>query len=85
MSRKTSSLADAKARLSEGAERAASGEEFLITKHGRPVTQLAPVRHEKNPLNVAAERALVATFATLPRQPESAADAVRRMRAAERH
>jgi len=33
---------DAKSRLSELLDRAAKGETFLITKHGRPVGKLAP-------------------------------------------
>lgn len=35
---------DAKTRFSELLERAASGEEITITKHGSPVARLVPVR-----------------------------------------
>jgi len=40
MSESTISLAEAKARLSELAERAASGESILITKRGKAVVRL---------------------------------------------
>ena len=77
MPRRTVKLADAKAHLSELTDHAERGEEIVITKRGRPVAVLAPVRRAKTPIDVAAARAFLAT---LPPQPERAADLVRRMR-----
>ena len=37
-------IAEAKARLSELVEKAASGEEILIARHHKPVAKLVPVR-----------------------------------------
>ncbi len=39
---------DAKTRLSELLDRAAQGESFLITKHGRPVGRLVPPDHVRD-------------------------------------
>ncbi len=36
---------EAKNRLSELLDRAAQGEEVVITKHGKPAARLTPVRH----------------------------------------
>ena len=38
---------EAKTHLSQLLERAAKGEEFTITKHGRPVARLMPPRHDE--------------------------------------
>jgi prevent-host-death family protein len=40
---------DAKTRLSELLDRAAQGESFLITKHGRPVGRLVPPDRVRDP------------------------------------
>ena len=40
---------EAKNRLSELMERAAQGEEVVITKHGRPAVRLTPVRRAMTP------------------------------------
>jgi len=77
MARRSVKLADAKARLSELTDQAEHGEEIVITKRGRPVAVLTPVRSAKRPIDVEATRAILAT---LPKQPERAADLVRRMR-----
>lgn len=82
MARTTTSLADAKAHLSELTDRAERGEEFIITKRGRPVAILTAVQQPKRPLNVDLARSLVER---LPAQPEPAADAVRRMRDQDRY
>lgn len=82
MPRHSTRLADAKAHLSELTDRAERGEEFVITKHGRPVALLAPLRRPKRPLDVEAARELTRR---LPAQPESAAETVRRMRDEERY
>ncbi|MEE8366991.1 MAG: type II toxin-antitoxin system prevent-host-death family antitoxin [Thermoanaerobaculia bacterium] len=48
---------DAKTRLSELLSRAAQGESFLITKHGRPVARLIPdAGQEVERITAAAER-----------------------------
>jgi len=44
---------DAKSRLSELLDRAARGETFLITKHGRPVGKLGPPDSVRDPQVVA--------------------------------
>jgi prevent-host-death family protein len=44
---------DAKTRLSELLERAANGETFEITKHGRPVGKLGPPDSARDPRVVA--------------------------------
>jgi prevent-host-death family protein len=82
MARRTVKLADAKAHLSELTDRAEHGEEIVITKRGRPVAVLSPVRRAKEPVDVDAARALLAS---LPPQTESAAEAIRRMRDEERY
>lgn len=45
---------DAKTRLSELLDRAAQGESFLITKHGRPVGRLVPPDTRRDPRTLAA-------------------------------
>ena len=44
---------DAKTRLSELLDRAAKGETFLITKHGRPVGKLVPPDTTRDPKVIA--------------------------------
>lgn len=82
MERRTVGLAEAKAHLSELTDRAAHGEEIVITKRGRPVAVLSQVRAPRRPLDLEAARALVAR---LPRQPEPASELVRRLRDEERY
>jgi prevent-host-death family protein len=45
--RKSVSLFDAKAHLSSLVERAAAGEEFVITKSGKPQARLMPLAEDK--------------------------------------
>jgi prevent-host-death family protein len=71
------SLADAKARLSELIDRVEAGESIEITRRGKPVARLTAARSAHKPIDAAALRAFTDT---LPLQPESAADLVRRMR-----
>ncbi len=48
---------DAKTRLSELLARAARGESFVITKHGRPVARIVPATEEETArIAAAAER-----------------------------
>lgn len=76
------SLADAKAHLSELVDRAARGESVRITRRGKPVAQLVPVPAPREPIDVAALRALVATMRP---QAEPAGEFVRRMRDEDRY
>ncbi|MGD0024992.1 MAG: type II toxin-antitoxin system prevent-host-death family antitoxin [Xanthobacteraceae bacterium] len=78
----TVNLADAKARLSELVERAAAGEVVRITRRGKPVAQLTSVKAPRKRIDVAALRALTDS---MPMQPESAGDFVRKMRDRERY
>ena len=75
-------LAEAKARLSELVERAASGEPVCITRRGKPVAQLIGVTRVSAPIDLAALRALTAA---MPPQAESADKFVKRMREDERY
>jgi prevent-host-death family protein len=76
------SLADAKARLSELVEKAASGEAVCITRRGKPVARLTTVARRREPVDAAALRALTES---MPRQTLSAAQAVREMRDNDRY
>jgi len=71
------SIADAKARLSELAEVAASGETVIITKRGKPVLQLSRPESPRRPVDVAALRRLTAE---LPQQTEDAGSFMRKLR-----
>jgi prevent-host-death family protein len=79
---RTVSLADAKARLSELVELAAAGESVCITRRGKPVAQLTPIKSPRKPIDIEALRAL--TDAMTP-QTESAGEFMRRMRDEERY
>ena len=52
---------DAKTRLSELLDRAAKGETFQITKHGRPVGLLGPPDSRRDPVQVAEAAARLRT------------------------
>lgn len=82
LERRNVSLAAAKARLSELTERAEHGEEFVITKRGKPVAVLSRIDAPRRPLDVALARDLTRR---LPKQPESSSELVRRMRDEERY
>ena len=58
MSESTISLANAKAHLSELAERAAAGESILITKRGKAVVRLSSATAPKKPIDANALRAI---------------------------
>ncbi len=75
-------LRDAKAHLSELAERAASGAEMEITKHGRPVARLVAARRARKPVDLARLQALTDT---MPFQREGAGRALRRLRGQARY
>lgn len=61
MSEPTVSLANAKAHLSELAERAAAGESILITKRGKAVVRLSSATAPRKPIDANALRAVTDT------------------------
>jgi prevent-host-death family protein len=73
----TCTVAEAKAHLSELLARVEGGEELVITRRGRPVAQLSPVRPVKRPPDWQAIRAF---RESLPAVETSADDLVREMR-----
>lgn len=73
----TVSLAEAKARLSELVARAAEGETVQITRRGKPIAQITPIRAPRKPIDIALLRAVTDS---MPMQPESAGEFIRRMR-----
>ena len=75
-------LADAKARLSELVERAASGETVQIVRRGKPVAQLIAADRPCKPIDWAAIRALTDS---MPHQRESAGRFMRRLRDSDRY
>lgn len=77
MTDQTVSLRDAKARLSELAERAAEGMDSIIAKHGKPAARLTTAQRIRKPVDLAILQALVRG---MPRQPEGAGRALRRLR-----
>lgn len=76
------SLRDAKAHLSELAERAADGVDMVITKHGTPTARLTAARRVRKPVDLDRLHSLTAA---MPRQPEGAGRALRRLRDASRY
>ena len=70
-------VAEAKAHLSELLARVESGEELVITRRGRPVAQLSPVRPVKRPPDWQSIRAF---RESMPAMETSATDLVREMR-----
>ena len=73
----TCTVAEAKAHLSELLARVENGEDLVITRRGRPVAQLSPVRPVKRPPDWQAIRAF---RESLPAMATSANDLVREMR-----
>ena len=73
----TVSLAQAKAHLSELLDKVEGGEEVLITRHGRPVAQLAAAARPKQPLPL---EDLAAFRASMPRLRRSAGALLRELR-----
>ncbi len=70
-------LAEAKARLSELTERAAAGEEVVITKRGRPVGRLSRVVESKRAVDVERLRRLTSSMVSCA---DDRGDAMRRLR-----
>ncbi len=75
-------VADAKAHLSELVNRVEAGEDVRITRRGKPVVRLTPIKATRPAIDVAALRAVTAK---LEFQAESAGDFVRRMRDEDRY
>lgn len=74
----TTSLADAKARLSELVSRAEAGEPQIITRRGKPVAKLVAIEKEKKvPFDWTELRELTRS---MPEQEESAGEFMRRLR-----
>lgn len=78
----TVNLADAKARLSELIERAEAGEIVRITRRGKPVAEISPVKVPRKKIDMASLRALTDS---MPRQKEPARIFIRKMRDRERY
>jgi prevent-host-death family protein len=75
-------LREAKARLLELVERAATGEVVCITRRGEPVAQLTGFRRTPKRIDIAALRALTAA---MPLQLKSASGSIRQMRDEDRY
>lgn len=73
----TCTVAQAKAHLYELLARVETGEEFVITRRGRPVAKLSPILHVKRPPDW---RAIRAFRESMPAVETSAIDVVREMR-----
>lgn len=71
----TVSLTQARAKLSEILNRVESGEEIVVTRHGRPIARISAVRAPKKPL-----KSLAAFRATMPRWSKPSAKLLREMR-----
>lgn len=82
MSTSTVNLADAKARLSELAERAAKGETVVITRRGKPIVQLTKPGTTPRAIDLDALQRLTGAQ---PLQAESAGTFMRRVRDGSRY
>ena len=80
----TVNLAHAKAHLSELLDKVQSGEEIVITRHGKPVARLNSVSRPKRPLAEILDE-LAAFRATLPPWGKDSATLLREMRDDERY
>jgi len=77
----TVSLAEAKAQLSKLIDRVESGEEVVITRHGRAVARVSAVEQPRKPIDF---EALAEFRKTVPPLRKPAAELVREMRDEER-
>ncbi len=75
-------IAEAKAHLSELAERAAGGETVVLSRRGKPIARLASLDRPRKPVDREKLRCLTES---MPEQPEEAGAFVRRMRDGERY
>ena len=78
----TVNLADAKTRLSELVERAASGESVCITRRGRAVARITTIEGSRKRIDASVLRAITEQ---MPMQSETAGDFMRRTRDEERY
>ena len=76
------SLAEAKAHLSELVDHVEAGGSVDITRRGRPVARLTPVRRDRAPIDVSLLRTLTSG---LPPDSGGATDWVRSMRDGDRY
>jgi prevent-host-death family protein len=76
------SIADAKAHLSELVDRAEAGETVRITRRGKLVAQLGPAKPKKKRIDVEALRKFTES---MPWQPVSAGEFIRKMRDEDRY
>ena len=76
------SIADAKAHFSELVERAEAGETVRITRRGKPVARLVPETKKKKRVDVEAMRKFTES---MPWQPVSAGEFIRKMRDDDRY
>lgn len=79
---KSVDLPDTKARLRELVDRVGTGASIDITRSGKPVARLTPVSRPRKPINAALLQSLTAT---MPPQPQSAANLVRSVRDSDRY
>jgi prevent-host-death family protein len=77
----TINLTEAKARLSELLDQAESGEEIVITRHGKPIARILPAQKPKHRIPF---EELAAFRETMPRLSRSSADLIRELRDEER-
>lgn len=77
---RTVSLADAKAHLSELLNSVESGEEIIITRHGRPVARVSPTEKVKEALPL---QRLAALRAAMPKWGQPSVEILRQIRDAE--
>jgi len=77
----TVSLAQAKARLSELLDKVESGEEIIVTRHGRAVARILSAAQPKEPIDL--DR-LAAFRATMPSLGRPSVELIREMRDDER-
>jgi prevent-host-death family protein len=75
----TVTLVEAKAHLSELIDKVESGQDVVITRHGRPVAHLSPVQQPKQTVP-----SLAAFRARMPRLRKSGTAVLREMRDEER-
>ena len=76
------SIAEAKAHFSELVDRAEAGETVRITRRGKPVARLVPETKKKKKIDVEALRKFTES---MPWQPVSAGEFIRKMRDEDRY
>lgn len=82
MDAKSVGLADAKAQLSELADRASRGETVVITKHGKPIAKLVQSSSTRKPVSLDRLRDLTES---MPVQSQAAGEFMREQRNSSRY